>query len=81
MKAAGYSGTPLWKKLGYKTGLKAYLDGQPRNLNVAGNGQQLHTITRRTSQRLPSMTTPDRTGAYCANRVTAFSIPPMRSNR
>jgi hypothetical protein len=29
MKAAGYSGTPLWKKLGYKTGLKAYLDGPP----------------------------------------------------
>jgi len=29
MKVAGYSGTPLWKKLGYKTGLKAYLDGPP----------------------------------------------------
>jgi hypothetical protein len=26
---AGYSGTPLWKKLGYKTGLRAYLDGAP----------------------------------------------------
>jgi hypothetical protein len=26
---AGYSGTPLWKKLGYKTGLKAYVDGPP----------------------------------------------------
>ena len=26
---AGYSGTPLWKKLGYKTGLKAYLDSAP----------------------------------------------------
>jgi len=29
MKVAGYSGTPLWKKLGYKTGLKAYVDGPP----------------------------------------------------
>jgi hypothetical protein len=28
---AGYSGTPLWKKLGYKNGLKAYLDGPPNN--------------------------------------------------
>jgi hypothetical protein len=26
---AGYSGTPLWKKLGYKTGLRAYLEGAP----------------------------------------------------
>lgn len=26
---AGYSGTPLWKKLGYKTGLRAYLDAAP----------------------------------------------------
>src|SRR5438270_13097678 len=26
---AGYSGTPLWKKLGYKVGLRAYLDGAP----------------------------------------------------
>jgi len=26
---AGYSGTPLWKKLGYKTGMSAYLDGAP----------------------------------------------------
>jgi hypothetical protein len=26
---AGYSGTSLWKKLGYKTGLRAYVDGQP----------------------------------------------------
>jgi len=26
---AGYSGTPLWKKLGYKIGLTAYLDGAP----------------------------------------------------
>jgi hypothetical protein len=25
----GYSGTPLWRKLGYKTGLKACLDGSP----------------------------------------------------
>jgi len=41
---AGYSGTPLWKKLGYKTGLRAYVDGQsdgylelldlPRDLQV-----------------------------------------------
>jgi hypothetical protein len=28
---AGYSGTPLWKKLGYKTGMSAYVDGGPRN--------------------------------------------------
>ncbi len=26
---AGYSGTPLWKKLGYKTGLTCYVDGAP----------------------------------------------------
>jgi hypothetical protein len=26
---AGYSGTPLWKKLGYKTGMEAYVDGGP----------------------------------------------------
>jgi len=26
---AGYSGTPLWKKLGYRTGLSAYVDGGP----------------------------------------------------
>ena len=28
---AGYSGTPLWKKLGYKTGMSAYVDGEPSN--------------------------------------------------
>jgi hypothetical protein len=28
---AGYSGTPLWKKLGYKTGMSAYVDGGPEN--------------------------------------------------
>ena len=28
---AGYSGTPLWKKLGYKTGMSAYIDGGPEN--------------------------------------------------
>ena len=28
---AGYSGTPLWKKLGYKTGMSAYVDGRPKN--------------------------------------------------
>lgn len=26
---AGYSGTPLWRKLGYRTGLRAYLDAAP----------------------------------------------------
>jgi hypothetical protein len=26
----GYSGTPLWKKLGYKDGDNAYVDGAPR---------------------------------------------------
>ena len=28
---AGYSGTPLWKKLGYKNGMSAYVDGGPNN--------------------------------------------------
>ena len=28
---AGYSGTPLWKKLGYKTGLSAYIEDEPGN--------------------------------------------------
>jgi hypothetical protein len=28
---AGYSGTPLWKKLGYKTGISAYVEGEPSN--------------------------------------------------
>jgi len=28
---AGYSGTPLWKKLGYKTGTASFVDGAPRN--------------------------------------------------
>ena len=27
----GYSGTPLWKKLGYKTGVSARIDGGPGN--------------------------------------------------
>ncbi len=26
---AGYSGTPLWKKLGYKTGVQSFADGAP----------------------------------------------------
>ena len=26
---AGYSGTPLWKKLGYAAGISAYADGAP----------------------------------------------------
>src|SRR5579863_2887254 len=26
---AGYSGTPLWRKLGYKTGIRAHVDGAP----------------------------------------------------
>jgi hypothetical protein len=29
--AAGYSGTPLWKKLGYKTGMSSFVDGAPKN--------------------------------------------------
>ncbi len=29
--ATGYSGTPLWKKLGYKTGMSAYVDSGPKN--------------------------------------------------
>jgi hypothetical protein len=28
---AGYSGTPLWKKLGYKAGVSAYGEGEPSN--------------------------------------------------
>ena len=28
---AGYSGTPLWKKLGYKTGVSACVEGEPGN--------------------------------------------------
>ena len=28
---AGYSGTPLWKKLGYKNGMSAYIDAGPSN--------------------------------------------------
>lgn len=27
---AGYSSTPLWKKLGYKSGVQAAIDGAPR---------------------------------------------------
>lgn len=27
---AGYSGTPLWKKLGYKDGDRAYIEGAPQ---------------------------------------------------
>ena len=26
---AGYSGTPLWKKLGYKAGVSAYVESEP----------------------------------------------------
>jgi hypothetical protein len=29
--AAGYSGTPLWKKLGYKSGTSSFIDGAPKN--------------------------------------------------
>ena len=28
---AGYSGTPLWKKLGYKAGVSAYVESEPGN--------------------------------------------------
>jgi hypothetical protein len=28
---AGYSGSPLWKKLGYRTGTLACVDGEPKN--------------------------------------------------
>jgi hypothetical protein len=28
---AGYSSIPLWKKLGYKTGMSAYIEGEPNN--------------------------------------------------
>ena len=37
---AGYSGTPLWKKLGYKSGAASYVDGAPNGylsaLNLPG---------------------------------------------
>jgi hypothetical protein len=29
MRQTGYSGTPLWKKLGYRQGIRAYVDGAP----------------------------------------------------
>lgn len=28
---AGYSGTPLWRKLGYKNGISAWVEGEPCN--------------------------------------------------
>jgi hypothetical protein len=31
---AGYSGTPLWKKLGYKDGMAAYVEGSPEKYGV-----------------------------------------------
>jgi hypothetical protein len=31
MDSSGYSGTPLWKKLGFKTGMVAYVDHAPKN--------------------------------------------------
>lgn len=31
---AGYSGTPLWKKLGYKTGQSAFVHQAPRNYST-----------------------------------------------
>ncbi len=31
---AGYSGTPLWKKLGYKTGQSAFVYQAPRNYSA-----------------------------------------------
>jgi hypothetical protein len=34
MDSSGYSGTPLWKKLGYKTGMVAYVDGVPKNYTL-----------------------------------------------
>ena len=30
MDSSGYSGTPLWKKLGYKSGMLAYVSGAPK---------------------------------------------------
>jgi hypothetical protein len=30
----GYSGTPLWKKLGYKDGTVAHVDGAPANYRI-----------------------------------------------
>jgi hypothetical protein len=34
MDSSGYSRTPLWKKLGYKTGMVAYVDGAPKNYTL-----------------------------------------------
>jgi len=28
---AGYSGTPLWKKLGYKSGVASLVEGAPKH--------------------------------------------------
>ena len=45
---AGYSGTPLWKKLGYKAGVSAYVEGEPSNYI------SLLTVTRRCGGYLAS---------------------------
>jgi hypothetical protein len=34
MKPAGYSSNPLWKKLGYKTGLTVFLQNPPADYHV-----------------------------------------------
>ncbi len=33
MKSVGYSGTPLWKKLGIKSGQKVFIHNPPYNLD------------------------------------------------
>lgn len=42
-RSAGYSGTPLWKKLGLRTGLTLWRDGMPGSVaaEIAGGGLAL----------------------------------------
>jgi hypothetical protein len=35
MAMAGYSGTPLWKKLGYKSGAEAFVDNAPNGYQAS----------------------------------------------
>ena len=50
MKATGYSGTPLYKKLGIKPGQKAWFAGNPsgyeEELRNIGEFQRLHKLSK-----------------------------------
>lgn len=43
---AGYSGTPLAKKLSFKNGMRVWFDGMPNNVReeIAAEGLQLHRL-------------------------------------